>query len=79
MFTRKPRILITDDTPDNIQIFMELLRDDYAIGVATSGARALAAAAKEPRPDIILLDVLMPGRSPTPTTSGGTARATRWA
>ncbi len=61
MFARKPKVLIADDTPDNIQTLMELLRDDYAISVATNGELALASAAKEPRPDIILLDVMMPG------------------
>ena len=55
-------LLIVDDTPDNIKILMETLKDEYKIVAATSGARALeVAASKEHRPDLILLDIMMPG------------------
>ncbi len=59
--TAKPRILIVDDTPENIQILMAVLKDDYAVIAATSGERALSLAAGTPAPDIILLDIVMPG------------------
>jgi len=39
---------------------MNLLKDEYAIAVATNGERALHLAAATPAPDIILLDVMMP-------------------
>lgn len=56
----RPRVLIVDDTPDNIHILMESLKDSYAISAATNGERAILAAQTQ-APDIILLDVLMPG------------------
>ncbi len=55
------KVLIVDDTPENIQILMQTLRDEYAIIAATNGEKALQLAAKSPQPDIILLDVMMPG------------------
>ncbi len=57
----KSTILIVDDTPDNLAVLGELLRDDYCVLAATSGPRALQLAASYPRPNLILLDVLMPG------------------
>ena len=54
------RVLIVDDTPDNIHILMETLKDTYAISAATTGEKALALAQSQP-PDIILLDVVMVG------------------
>jgi diguanylate cyclase (GGDEF)-like protein len=53
-------LLIVDDTPVNIRILGQALREDYQVRVATSGADALRIAAYEDPPDLILLDVLMP-------------------
>jgi len=54
------RILIVDDAPVNIQALTAILRDrGYRISVATNGRQALEALAKV-RPDLILLDVVMP-------------------
>jgi putative two-component system response regulator len=55
------RILVVDDTPENIQILAGLLQDDYVVIAATNGYKALQLAKKAPQPDIILLDVMMPG------------------
>ena len=54
-------VLVVDDTPANLTVLGELLSPLYRVRVANSGARALQAAATEPRPDIILLDIMMPG------------------
>lgn len=54
-------ILVVDDTPQNIKVLGELLKHDYHIRAANSGERALHAANSDPRPDLILLDVMMPG------------------
>jgi diguanylate cyclase (GGDEF)-like protein len=57
----RPRILIVDDAHENLHALMNVLRDDYAIAAATSGEKALELARREPRPDAILLDIVMPG------------------
>lgn len=53
-------VLIVDDTPENLAVLGELLRSNYRVRVAPSGSRALQVASTEPRPDLILLDVMMP-------------------
>jgi phosphoserine phosphatase RsbU/P len=58
---RKPKILIVDDTPENIQILMATLKDQSTIVAAINGEKALKMAVAEPRPDLILLDIMMPG------------------
>ena len=58
--TNKQKILIVDDTPENIQILMETLKDDYKIVAAINGEKALKIAEMAPLPDIILLDIMMP-------------------
>lgn len=61
--SRKSRILIVDDAPENIRILAESLKNHYTIMFANNGKDALLLARSEPRPDIILLDVIMPGLS----------------
>lgn len=56
----KQTILIVDDTPQNLTILGELLQPHYRVRAANSGERALRAASLQPRPDLILLDVMMP-------------------
>ena len=56
----KPRVLIVDDTPENIKVLQAILAVNYTIQVAIRGERALRVAAAEPAPDIILLDIMMP-------------------
>jgi len=58
---KKPKVLIVDDTPENIQVLMGTLKDQYAIVAAINGDKALKMAVAEPRPDLILLDIMMPG------------------
>jgi len=54
-------ILIVDDEPTNLFLLTSLLRPDYLVRAVNSGESALRAAASEPRPDLVLLDVMMPG------------------
>jgi putative two-component system response regulator len=56
----RPTILIVDDMPENLGVLFELLRPTYRVRGAISGAEALRVAADEPKPDLILLDVVMP-------------------
>ena len=53
-------ILIVDDTPENLSVLGELLQPTYRVRAANSGRRALQIARSTPRPDLILLDVMMP-------------------
>lgn len=55
------RILIVDDVNENLHALMNILRDTYAIVAANSGEKALELAQRQPRPDLILLDIKMPG------------------
>lgn len=57
----RPRLLIVDDVNENLHALMNILREDYAIAAATNGEKALALARRAPPPDLILLDVVMPG------------------
>ncbi len=54
-------ILIVDDTPDNIDVLAGILRSEYEIKVALNGEKAVKIANATPKPDMILLDVMMPG------------------
>ena len=54
-------ILVVDDTPLNISVISGALKDSYKTKVATNGEKALALASAEEKPDLILLDIMMPG------------------
>ena len=57
------RILVVDDTPANVKLLADLAAvSGYRVSTASSGAEALAAIAAAP-PDLVLLDVVMPGMS----------------
>jgi putative two-component system response regulator len=55
----KPTILVVDDAPENIYLLNAILHPHYQVKAATSGAQALELTAQS-RPDLILLDVMMP-------------------
>ena len=57
----RPRILVVDDVAENLHALVAVLRDNYAIAAATTGEKALELAQRHPQPDLILLDVKMPG------------------
>lgn len=56
----KKNVLVVDDTPDNLAHMSALLKEQYIVRVAKSGARALEIASSERPPDLILLDIMMP-------------------
>jgi len=58
---RLPVVMIVDDTKTNLMILAEALKQDYAILTATDGAEALSLLKQGELPDLILLDVVMPG------------------
>lgn len=55
----RPRLLLVDDEPTNLQVLRHILQEDFRLLFATDGARALQIAAQQ-RPDLVLLDVMMP-------------------
>lgn len=59
--SKQQTILIVDDAKTNINILAELLKPDFRIRAATNGEKALEIAFSVNPPDLILLDVLMPG------------------
>jgi len=85
------RILAVDDTPQNLRLLEALLsRDGYEVVTAASGDEALRAIAERP-PDLVLLDILMPGMdgyeltrrlraspSPVPSRERSEARRACW-
>jgi signal transduction histidine kinase len=57
---RQATILLVDDESINLSVFGQFLAPYYQVLVATSGQRALQLAGGAPKPDLILLDVMMP-------------------
>ena len=57
---RPPRLLVVDDQPVNVQALYQAFSADHQVLMATSGAQALKVAQSR-QPDLILLDVVMPG------------------
>ncbi len=54
-------LLVVDDSPDNLNFLTRILQDTYRIKIAPNGLKALAIANSDPAPDLILLDIVMPG------------------
>ena len=59
--TDKKLVLVVDDTPTNVAVVSGVLKDSFRTKVATNGEKALAIATGSDKPDLILLDVMMPG------------------
>lgn len=59
----KPQIMIVDDTPVDIRMLLTELSGEYSVTAATSAEKALQLLADEQKPDLILLDINMPGMS----------------
>ena len=59
----KPFILLVDDQPSNLHVLATALKAEYRLKIATSGAMALSIIAGPEKPELILLDVMMPGLS----------------
>ncbi|MEZ7197720.1 hybrid sensor histidine kinase/response regulator [Pseudodesulfovibrio karagichevae] len=59
--SKSETILLVDDQPENISIMIEALHSLYTLLAATDGATAIERVNGDPRPDLVLLDVMMPG------------------
>lgn len=62
-FTPKATVLVVDDTPDNLSLMSGLLKDLYKVKVANNGEKAIKISESDNPPDLILLDIMMPGLS----------------
>ena len=58
---KSPLVLVVDDTPEILSLIHTLLRDTYQVKSANSGRKGLQIAQSDPQPDLILLDIMMPG------------------
>ncbi|MDR7332004.1 HD domain-containing phosphohydrolase [Roseateles asaccharophilus] len=58
----RPKLLLVDDEPANLQVLRQVLQDHYRLLFARDGHKALELARSE-APQLILLDVMMPGLS----------------
>ena len=56
----KPKIIAIDDQPENLQMILQILKEDYSVIACTSGNKTLELALKHPDASVILLDVFMP-------------------
>jgi putative two-component system response regulator len=62
-FTRRQTLLVVDDNVDNLTLMAGLLKGLYKVQLAANGEKALKIAQGESPPDLILLDIMMPGMS----------------
>ena len=61
--SRLAKVMVVDDTPQNVKLLADLLRvKGFDVAAAASGEEALAMLPAE-KPDLVLLDVMMPGLS----------------
>ncbi|MCE7869636.1 two-component system response regulator [bacterium CPR1] len=59
--TQSSKLLIVDDEPLNLNVLVELFKAEFKLAVAKNGDQALQRVADTPPPDLILLDIMMPG------------------
>jgi two-component system sensor histidine kinase/response regulator len=58
---RQPTLLVVDDVPENLRLIADLFEGRYKVKVAANGAKALTMCTADNPPDLVLLDVMMPG------------------
>lgn len=56
----KPLLLMVDDVPSNIHLLAQSLQSEFDIMIASDGPSALSLIREQERPDLILLDIMMP-------------------
>ncbi len=57
----QPTILVVDDVPDNLLLLSHLFKDEYRVRISHTGEKALAICQSNDPPDLVLLDIMMPG------------------
>lgn len=58
--TLQPTILVVDDAPDMLSLLGSILKQNYHVKIAKNGNKAVEIAKSEEKPDLILLDIMMP-------------------
>ena len=58
--SRQHTVLVVDDSAEDLQILNDLLSEAYNVRIAKNGEQALQAALQRPKPELILLDIMMP-------------------
>ena len=58
----KKTVLVVDDAPENLDLLVGLLKDKYSVKAAVNAELALKIAQSPNPPDLILLDIVMPGK-----------------
>jgi len=59
--SKRSTILVVDDTSDNVELMFQLFKDTYRVRISLSGERALDICTSDDPPDLVLLDIMMPG------------------
>ncbi|MFA7268573.1 MAG: response regulator [Sterolibacterium sp.] len=57
----RPTILVVDDAPANLHLLLHMFKDTYRVRIAQSGEKALEICQSNNPPDLVLLDIMMPG------------------
>ncbi len=57
----RPTLLVVDDIPENVHELIAVLKDEYRVIVANNGPKALELVQGMTPPDLVLLDIVMPG------------------
>lgn len=57
----RPTVLVVDDTPDNLHLLSSIFKEEYRVKIAHNGEKALTICHSDSPPDLILLDIMMPG------------------
>lgn len=63
MNEKKLKIIAIDDQPENLQMIVQMLKDEFSVIASTSGKMAVNLAIKHPDTAVILLDMFMPEMS----------------
>jgi two-component system sensor histidine kinase/response regulator len=59
--SKRSTILVVDDTSDNVELLFQLFKDTYRVRISLNGERALEICTSDDPPDLVLLDIMMPG------------------
>lgn len=58
---QRPTILVVDDAADNLMLLSQLFKNQYRVRIANGGEKALNICQSNDPPDLVLLDIMMPG------------------